>query len=102
MKNTTIAKQAIDIVLWIFVSLLLIRFALRLVGANVNSSFMQWILATTDPMVAPFKGLFSNFGKGQYTLELDTVIAIVVYSVLATLLIKLVDLLSLSEGKGKK
>lgn len=99
MKNTTIAKQSIDIVLWIFMSLLIIRLVLRLLGAKSNAVFMQWLLTTTDPLVRPFNNLFSNFGSNQNVLELNTVIAIVVYSVLATLLIKLVDLLSLSKNK---
>lgn len=100
-KQTTIAKQAIDIVLWIFVSLLLIRFALVLVGANKSSSFMQWILSTTQPLLSPFNGMFSNVGSGNYVLELNTIVAIVIYSVLATLLIKLVDFLSLSDSNDE-
>lgn len=101
-KQTTIAKQAIDIVLWIFVSLLLIRFTLVLVGANQNSTFMQWVFATTQPLLAPFNGLFNNVGSGNFVLELNTIVAIVVYSVLATLLIKLVDFLSLSDSSDEK
>lgn len=101
-KQTTIAKQAIDIVLWIFISLLLIRFALVLVGANPNAPFMQWILATTNPLLTPFKGLFNNVGAENYVLELNTIVAIVVYSILATLLIKLVDFLSLSDSNEGK
>jgi len=101
-KQTTIAKQAIDIVLWVFVSLLLIRFALVLVGANPRADFMQWVFATTKPLLVPFKGLFNNVGAERYVLELNTIAAIVVYSILATLLIKLVDFLSLSDSGEDK
>lgn len=74
--------------------LLAIRFVLRLLGANEAAGFAQFIYAASGPFVAPFNNLFGNPGSGGSVLELNTIVAILVYMLIAWLVVKVVWLLA--------
>lgn len=57
------------------------RFIFMLLAANSTAQFSSWVYASTDTLVAPFQGVFPSFGAAQFTLELGTVLAMVVYGV---------------------
>jgi uncharacterized protein YggT (Ycf19 family) len=72
---------------WIFgliEALLAIRVVLSLLGADRANAFAQFIYSASEPLARPF---FSLFGYdptyGAMHLELGTVIAMVVYAVVA-------------------
>jgi hypothetical protein len=81
--------------------LLVFRLILRLTGANAYSAFVGLIYGVTGIFVVPFQGIFQQaIGQGAVTtavLEPATIIAIVVYAVLAVGIVKLLRILS-----GKK
>jgi uncharacterized protein YggT (Ycf19 family) len=81
--------QAIYLVFGIIEALVAIRVLLRLLGANANAGFAQFIYGVTAPLVAPFAGLFGNPQTGGSVLELHSIVALVVYAVVAWLLAKL-------------
>jgi hypothetical protein len=67
--------------------LLLIRFVLKGLGANAEAGFAQFIYGITGPLVAPFLGLFGTpQGASGAVLELHTLIALVIYGLVAWLL----------------
>lgn len=81
--------------------LLIFRLILRLTGANGYSAFVGFIYGVTGIFVVPFQGIFQQAtGQGAVTtavLEPATIVAIVVYAVLAIGIVKLLRILS-----GKK
>ena len=66
---------------------------LHALGANPQAGFAQLIYGLTAPLVAPFAGLFGNPQAGGSVLELHSIVALVVYALVAWLLAKLVWLL---------
>ena len=81
--------QAIYLIFGLIEALLLIRFVLKALGANAEAGFAQFIYGMTGPLVAPFLGLFSTPQTGSgATLELYTLIALVIYALVAWLLAK--------------
>src|SRR5215212_6048418 len=86
--------QAIWLLFGIVEGLLAIRFILRLLGANEAAGFARFIYGATGPFVAPFNNLFANPGGSGTVLEFNTIVAIVVYMLVAWLIAKVVWLLA--------
>lgn len=85
--------QAIYLVFGVVEALVVIRLVLRALGANPDAGFAQFVYGVTAPLVAPFAGLFGNPQAGGAVLELHSIVALVVYALLAWLLAKLAWLL---------
>src|SRR5918912_3355348 len=85
--------QAIYLVFGIIEALIAIRLVLRALGANADAGFAQFIYGVTAPLVAPFAGLFGNPQAGGSVLELHSIVALVVYALVAWGLGKLAWLL---------
>jgi hypothetical protein len=66
---------------------------LKALGANPSAGFAQFIYGITGPLVAPFFGLFGNPSSQGSVLELNSIVALIVYALLAWLLAKLVWIL---------
>src|SRR5258708_28249563 len=71
-------------------AVLLIRLVLKLLGANAHAGFAQFIYGLTDFFLAPFKGLLPTVVSGQSVLELSLIFAILIYSLIALGLVRLV------------
>ena len=84
------AQQAIYLVFGIIEALIAIRFVLEALGANPNAGFAQFIYGITAFFMAPFVGLFGMPRLGTSVVEWSALVAIVVYALLATLLVRLV------------
>jgi hypothetical protein len=90
------AYRITQLVYWIFgliEGLIAIRFILRAFGANPSAGFAQFIYGITAPLVAPFFGLFSNPSSQGSILELHSIVALIVYALLAWLIGRLVWIL---------
>ena len=77
---------------WIFgliEGLIAIRFVLKALGANPQAGFAEFIYGLTAPLVAPFVGLFGSPQAQGSVLEMHSLVALVVYALLAWLLGKL-------------
>ncbi len=85
--------QAIYLIFGIVEALLVIRFVLRLLGANAEAGFASLIYRLSGPLVAPFAGLFGTPQFNGNVLELEALMAIVVYGLVAWGLAKLAWLL---------
>jgi uncharacterized protein YggT (Ycf19 family) len=87
------AYRITQLIYWIFAlveGLLAIRLILKVLGANPTAGFAQFIYSITTPLVAPFLGLFGNPAYQNSVLELSSIVALIVYALLAWLLAKLV------------
>jgi len=86
-------SQAIYLIFGIVEALIIIRFVLRLLGANAEAGFASFIYRTSEPLVAPFVGLFGTPQLNGMVLEPGSLVAIVVYGLVAWGLAKLAWLL---------
>jgi len=87
------AYRVTQLVYWVFgliEGLIAIRFVLKALGASPSAGFAQFIYGITGPLVAPFAGLFGNPSSQGSVLELNSIVALIVYGLLAWLLGKLV------------
>ena len=78
--------------------LLAFRLVLKLTGANIASGFVGLVYGLTGIFILPFEGIFRRgYAQGVETssiLEPSTLVAIVVYAVLAWGIVKLMRILS--------
>ena len=74
--------------------LLLLRFLLRLFGANPENTFAQVIYGLSEPFVAPFSTLFiSPASSSGPIFDVNLLVAMPVYALLAWLVGQLVRLI---------
>lgn len=78
------ASQIIWYIVGFIMALLLIRFVLALLGANLENDFAEFIYAITEPLVAPFRGLLQigQFQAGVVRVEIETLLAGLVYGLI--------------------
>jgi YggT family protein len=92
--------RAIYLIFGVIEALLVIRLVLKALAANAEAGFAQLIYAVTGPLVAPFMGLFGTpQAASGATLELHTLIALVIYGLLAWLLTR-AAWLAFGEGRS--
>ncbi len=87
------AERVIWLIAGIIMGLIALRFVLRLLGANPNNGFADFIYTISYPFAAPFFGLFNytaNLSNGRF--EFESLIAILVYAFVAWLLAKIVTI----------
>jgi hypothetical protein len=91
-----VAYRLTQVIYWVLAlveGLIALRLILKLLGANPSAGFAQFIYSITAPLVAPFVGLFANPVYQNSMLELGSVVALIVYGLVAWLLAKLVWIL---------
>lgn len=84
--------QIVWYVLGVIELLLGFRFILKMLAANPASGFTSLVYATSDTLVAPFRGIFKAAVSEGSVLEWSTIIAAIVYAVIAYGLVQLVQL----------
>jgi hypothetical protein len=84
---------------WVISTLLIIRIVLLLLAANVGAPFVSFIYTVSGWFAWPFYGIFSYQPHyEQSVLEISSVVAVVVYSLVAAGLVRLVTLTSGSHS----
>lgn len=74
--------------------LLLVRFLLSLFAANPANPFADFIYDLSSPLVSPFQGLFgvdTGLDTPGSHLEVETLVAIVVYYLIGWAIVHLID-----------
>ncbi len=90
---TNLVTRIIYIVTTVVIALLMMRFVLSLLGANRGNAFADLIYSTSQPLVAPFFGLFNYQAQyGVARFEFETLIAAAVYGLLSWLLISIINI----------
>ena len=92
--RTNVAARVIWYVAGILEVLLGLRFVISLLGANTTNGFANFIYSTSHPFVSPFFSLFSyrNYVYGISRFEIYTLVAMLVYALIAWGIVKLVTL----------
>lgn len=95
--GATAVQDTVSRAIWFVATIILIllgfRFVLALLGANPGNSFAHFIYSVSHPFVAPFFGLFSyNYHYGVSRFEAYTLVAALVYIVLAWLIVSVINL----------
>ena len=99
-EQTIKIQKGIYLLFGILEGLLGIRFVLGLLGANPAAGFAQFIYRITGPFMAPFTGLFGQPRFEGSIVELNALVAIVVYALIAWVLVKIVGLLMGDTRRG--
>ncbi|HET7713428.1 MAG TPA: YggT family protein [Patescibacteria group bacterium] len=87
--------QVVYFVAGIIEALLALRFLFQLLGANRGSPFVDFVYDLSHPLVGPFFGMFGSapaFGVGR--IEVETLVAIVVYAFVAYLVARLIEIIT--------
>ena len=71
-----------------------LRFLLKLFGASPQSEFVSLVYLLSAPLVAPFRGIFPNAGRGVFVLEPAALVALAIYPLLAGGVVGLIRILA--------
>ena len=93
------ASRVIALLFTVLEVLLLIRFFLKLLGANAEQGLVSTINTLTDPLVAPFRGVFSQ-PAGTPVIEIAALLAILFFILAAALSLGLVRALTGTRGNS--
>lgn len=77
-----------------------LRVLLKLLAANPDNPFARLIYGTTDVFLWPFRGLTAEPSVGGVVLELSSIIALVVYALLAWVIAKALWILLYQPRSG--
>lgn len=91
--GAVIFKRVVWYITGFIVALLVLRLVLLLLGANDTAAFVNFVYALSSIFAAPFFGIFNYQPTyGQFTFEISTVVAIVVYALIGWGIAKLATL----------
>lgn len=101
-KRVATSSQTVEYIVYYFSGaleiLLAFRLILKLTGASISSAFVGLIYGLTGIFILPFEGIFRRgYSQGVETtsvLEPSTLVAIIVYAVLAWGIVKFLRILS--------
>jgi uncharacterized protein YggT (Ycf19 family) len=95
------AGRVVPVIWWIvgFVDvLLIIRFLLKLFGGSTVSGFVTFMYNITQPLVAPFHGIFNTTVQGRSILEPESLVAIAIYSLIGWGIVSLIRMMTRVRG----
>jgi len=81
--------RVVTLLLTVLEVLLLLRFVLKLMGANANQPLVSGLYGVTEPLVRPFQGIFPE-PAGPPVLDLAALLAVVFFFLIAALVVALV------------
>lgn len=92
MRLRYLAINLINLFTGIVEGFLGLRLLLKLFGANPNNAFVSWIFDMSSVLLQPFRGIFpTKVFENRYVLEFSTVFAMLMYSILALVLVAVVN-----------
>jgi uncharacterized protein YggT (Ycf19 family) len=84
------ATQVVWLLFGILEAMILLRIALKALGANAASPIAAFIYGFTNLFLWPFTGLTGTPASGGKVLEISSLIAVVVYALIAYALVKII------------
>ena len=90
--GVVVAQRVIWFVAGLISVIIALRFVFLLLGANRGADFTDFIYSLSAPFVAPFVGIFGEPSYGRSVFEISSVLAIVIYLLIAWGLAKLLTL----------
>lgn len=89
-----------NIIVGFVLVLISLRVILKLFGANPNTSFVQWVYETTNPLLSLFSGIFpSPVISNGFVVDFTSLFALIIYALLAYLIYQLVNFLAYTADK---
>lgn len=86
--------QIIYVVFGIAIALIIIRVILKALAANQGAGFTSFVYGVTNPLVAPFQGIFATPQAGTGSVfEFSSIVAIIVYALIAWALVRLIEIM---------
>jgi uncharacterized protein YggT (Ycf19 family) len=82
-------SRVIALVFTVIEVLLLVRFTFKLLGANADQPFSSAVYGITEPLVGPFRGIFTQ-PAGTPVVEIAALLSIVFFVLVAALIVALV------------
>lgn len=91
----------ISMVIGVIAILIALRVVLKLLAANTESGFTQFVYNVSGPFVAPFLGIFGTpSAQNGSVLEISSILAIAIYLLVGWLIIRLLQLLIDRPARG--
>lgn len=88
---TTFRMIQVDyLVFGIIEAIVVIRFLLKLLGANPDAAFTSFMYQISSPFVAPFQGVFPSPATQGSVFELASLLAIIVYILISILIAQII------------
>jgi len=86
-------SQGIWLVVGVVDILLAIRFVFKVLGGSSQAGFVRFMYDITQPLVAPFHGIFNTTVQGQSILEPESLVAIAIYSLIGWGIVSIIRLM---------
>ncbi len=90
-----LVRRVVGLIFGVMIALIGIRILLLALGANEGNGLVDAIYAITEPLVAPFRGVFSMDQvqpSGQSVFDIAALVAIVGWSLIALLVMAILSL----------
>jgi uncharacterized membrane protein len=94
MSIGVILSRVVMFVFGVIEALILVRFVLLMLGANIQAGFVQWIYQTSGYFMAPFNAMFGTQTVDGAIIEWSALVAILVYAVVAWLIVTAISALT--------
>ena len=91
-------SRLVALVFSVLETLLLVRLTFKLFGANTAQGFVAAIYGITEPLVAPFRGIFAQ-PDGTLGFEIAALLSIVFFMLVAALILGLVRAYTGRQGE---
>ena len=95
-------SRTVYFVLGVLEVILLLRLIFRLLGANQSSDFVMFLYNLSHIFVAPFNGIFNDQALGSSVFEISTLVAMLVYALIAWGLVSLGNLIFAPVYSGQQ
>lgn len=93
-------EQIVYFIFGVIEALIIIRVILRLLAANPDAAFTSLIYTLTAPLIAPFEGVFPTPHSNGSVLELSSLLAVIVYALLAYLIVRMIEIFTRRRANG--
>lgn len=85
--------QGIWYVLGVLETVIALRIFLKASGANPESGFVSFVYGLSQPLISPFSSMFRTVTEGNFSFELSSFVAGIVYLLIATGIVELFQIL---------
>lgn len=92
VSTVVVAQRIVWFVVGLVNTIIVLRFALLLLGANQGAGFTDFIYSVSAPLVSPFVGIFGEPVYGESVFEVSSLMAIVIYTLIGWGIAKLLTL----------
>ena len=88
--------RVVTLLFTVLETLLILRFILKLFGANANQPLVSGLYRITEPLVRPFQGIFPE-PSGPPALDLAALLAVAFFFLIAALIVALVRAITVNR-----